>query len=67
MDVAVRWHSTNGMESVRDDGADFADSVRRISMPESTFIHMSMNMVPGLRHGVLLIDAVVLVRRATLA
>jgi hypothetical protein len=42
---------------------DCADSVRRISMPESTSLQTSMNMVSGLRHGVLLSDADVLVWR----
>ena len=57
----LQYESTH--QSSRESARDCADSVRRISMPDSTFSQTSMDMVSGLRHGVLLIDADVLVWR----
>ena len=55
----LQYESAN--QSSRQSVHDCADSVRRISMPESTFLQTSMDMVSGLRHGVLLTAADVLV------
>ena len=57
----LQYESAN--QSSREIVRDSADSVLRISMPKSTFLQTSMNMVSGLRRGGLLIDADVFVWR----